>query len=174
MKAWIRDNYYMEEIPAKRLKDNALLHIFPVKDDPAETIPSQRDDGIETILWHREKYEVFSIDLTWDNSTTNTTSPTSFKPTRPPHGFVEALNDYCYDYYKHYDGYPVEFEYKDKVYNYEYFVDYLHPHKTKAMPTTISPDAALYGGQCRNDITDFYCNICAEYFDTLEELNTHD
>ena len=136
MKAWIRDNYYMEEIPAKRLKDNALLHIFPVKDDPAETIPSQRDDGIETILWHRE---------TWDNSTTNTTSPTSFKPTRPPHGFVEALNDYCYDYYKHYDGYPVEFEYKDKVYNYEYFVDYLHIHKTKSMPTTISPDATIYG-----------------------------
>jgi len=127
MKAWIRDNYYMDEIPAKRLKDNALVHIFPVKDDPAETIPSQRDDGIETILWHREKYEVFSIDLTWDNSTTNTTSPTSFKPTRPPHGFVEALNDYCQDYYKHYDGYPVEFEYKDKVYPYEYYVDYISP-----------------------------------------------
>ena len=133
MEAWIRDNYYMEEIPAKRLKDNALSHIFPVKDDPAETIPSQRDDGIETILWHREKYEVFSIDLTWDNSTTNTTSPTSFKPsksatvlpTHPSNGFIEALNDYCQDYYKHYDGYPVEFEYKDKVYPYEYYVDYI-------------------------------------------------
>ena len=125
MKAWIRDNYYMEEIPAKRLKDNALLHIFPVKDDPAETIPSQRDDGIETIEWHGDKYEVFSIDLTWENSTTTTTSPTSFKPARPPHGFVEALVDYCRDYYIHYDGYPVEFEYKDKVYPYEYYIDYL-------------------------------------------------
>jgi hypothetical protein len=133
MKAWIRDNYYMEEIPAKRLKDNALLHIFPVKDDPAETIPSQRDDGIETIEWHGDKYEVFSIDLTWENSTTTTTSPTSFKPsksatvlpTHPSNGFIEALNDYCQDYYIHYDGFPVEFEYKDKVYPFEYFVDYI-------------------------------------------------
>ena len=39
--------------------------------------------------------------------------------------FVDALNDYCRDYYKHYDGYPVEFEYKDKVYPYEYYVDYI-------------------------------------------------
>jgi hypothetical protein len=143
----------MEEIPAKRLKDNALLHIFPVKDDPAETIPSQRDDGIETIVWHGDKYEVFSIDLTWENSTTTTTSPTSFKPsksatvlaTHPSNGFIEALNDYCQDYYKHYDGYPVEFEYKDKVYNYEYFIDYLYPSETKSMPTTIPSDATIYG-----------------------------
>ena len=126
MKAWIRDDYYMEHIPAKRLSDNALLRIFPVKDDPAETIPSQRDDGIETIEWHGEKYEVFSIDLDWENSTTRV-SPTSFKPARPPHGFVEALVDYCQDYYIHYDGYPVEFEYKDKVYPYEYYVKYLPP-----------------------------------------------
>ena len=47
--------------------------------------------------------------------------------TPPSHGFVEALNDYCQDYYKHYDGYPVEFEYKDKVYPYEYYVKYLPP-----------------------------------------------
>jgi hypothetical protein len=26
---------------------------------------------------------------------------------------------------KEYDGYPVEFEYKDKVYPYEYYVDYI-------------------------------------------------
>jgi len=124
MKAWIRDNYYMEEIPAKRLKDNALLHIFPVKDDPAETIPSQRDDGIETIEWHGDKYEVFSIDLEWENSPSSV-SPSSFKPAKPPYGFIEALNDYCKDYYIHYDGFPVEFEYKDKVYPFEYFVDYI-------------------------------------------------
>jgi len=68
MKAWIRDSHYMEEIPAKRLKDNALVHIFPVRDDPAEQIPSQRADGIETIIWHEDKYEVFSIDLDWENS----------------------------------------------------------------------------------------------------------
>ena len=82
MKAWIRDNYYMEEIPAKRLSDNALVHIFPVKDDPAETIPSQRDDGIETIEWHGDKYEVFSIDLEWENSVTMVSS-TTFRPNNP-------------------------------------------------------------------------------------------
>jgi hypothetical protein len=142
MKAWIRDSHYMDEIPALRLKDNALLHIFPVKDDPAEQIPSQRDDGIETILWHGEKYEVFSIDLEWENSASRV-SPTSFKPARPPHGFVEALNDYCQDYYKHYEGYPVEFEYKDQVYNYEYFFEYLSP--LRRIPTTIPRDAKLYG-----------------------------
>jgi hypothetical protein len=83
MKAWIRDNYYMEKIPAKRLSDNTLLHIFPVRDDPADSIKSDykpdlrglvgvaaedRDDRIETILWHGEEYEVFSIDLQWENS----------------------------------------------------------------------------------------------------------
>ena len=123
MKAWIRDNYYMTAIPAKRLSDNALLHISPFKDDPAEQIPSERDDGIETIEWHGEKYEVFSIDLTWENSPTKI-SPYEAQPTK---GFVEALNDYCQDYYKHYDGYPVEFEYEDKVYPYAYFVDYIYP-----------------------------------------------
>ena len=66
MKAWIRDNYYMEEIPAKRLKDNALLHIFPVKDDPAETIPSDRDDGYEQIVWHDLIHLVQSIDLDFE------------------------------------------------------------------------------------------------------------
>ena len=142
MKAWIRDSHYMDEIPALRLKDNALLHIFPLKDDPAEQIPSQRDDGIETILWHGEKYEVFSIDLEWENSASRV-SPTSFKPARPPHGFVGALNDYCQDYYKHYEGYPVEFEYKDQVYNYEYFFEYLSP--LRRIPTTIPRDAKLYG-----------------------------
>ena len=123
MKAWIRDNYYMTAIPAKRLSDNALLHISPFKDDPAEQIPSERDDGIETIEWHGEKYEVFSIDLTWENSPTKI-SPYEAQPTK---GFIEALNDYCQDYYKHYDGYPVEFEYEDKVYPYAYFIDYIYP-----------------------------------------------
>jgi len=121
-----------------------LLHIFPLKDDPSEQIPSQRDDGIETILWHGEKYEVFSIDLEWENSASRV-SPTSFKPVRPPHGFVEALNDYCQDYYIHYDGFPVEFEYKDKVYPFEYFVDYLSPLEEGTEPTTIPRDAKLYG-----------------------------
>ena len=122
MKAWVRDNYYMEQIPALRLSDNALLHIFPVLDDPAEQIPSQRDDGIETILWHGEKYEVFSIDLTWENSSGTLTTPFNNIPTKE---FVEALNDYCRDYYRHYDGYPVEFEYEGKLYPYEHFIAYV-------------------------------------------------
>jgi len=138
MKAWIRDNYYMEKIPALRLKDNALLHIFPVRDDPADSSKSgykpdlrglvgvaavDRDDGIETILWHGEKYEVFSIDLQWENS------PDTITPYKelPSKGFVDALNDYCQDYYKHYEGYPVEFEYEGKVYPYEYYVEYIYP-----------------------------------------------
>ena len=121
MKAWIRDRYDMKPIPSMRLSDNALMRIYPVKDDPAEQIPSQRDDGIETILWHGEKYEVFSIDLTWENSPTKI-SPYEAQPTK---GFIAALIDYCEDYYEHYDGYPVEFEYEDKVYPYEYYVHYL-------------------------------------------------
>ena len=135
MKAWIRDNYYMTAIPAKRLSDNALLHISPFKDDPAEQIPSERDDGIETIEWHGEKYEVFSIDLTWENSPTKI-SPYEAQPTK---GFVEALNDYCNDYYEHYDGYPVEFEYEDKVYPYAYFIDYIYP-SVRDYPVSKEPE----------------------------------
>ena len=123
MKAWIRDNYYMGEIPCLRLSDNALLHISPFKDDPAEQIPSERDDGIENIEWRGEKYEVFSIDLTWENSPTKIST---YKE-QPTKGFIEALVDYCEDYYRHYDGYPVEFEYEDKVYPYEYYEPYLPP-----------------------------------------------
>ena len=43
----------------------------------------------------------------------------------PSSDFVYALNDYCQDYYKHYEGYPVEFEYEGKVYPFEYFIDYV-------------------------------------------------
>ena len=134
MKAWIRDNYYMEKIPAKRLRDNALLHIFPVIDDPAEQIPSQRDDGIETIEWHGEKYEVFSIDLTWKNSPIKITPYVDIgrKPlipfdNVPTKEFVDALIDYTQDSYENYDGDPVEFEYEDIVYPYEYYINYLPP-----------------------------------------------
>ena len=62
MKAWIRDSYYMTKIPAKRLSDNALLHISPFKDDPAEQIPSERDDGIETIEWRGQVFDVPELD----------------------------------------------------------------------------------------------------------------
>jgi hypothetical protein len=154
MKAWIRDNYYMDKIPAKRLKDNALVRIFPLRDDPADATSSQRfptEDRVETIVWHGEEYEVFSVDLQWQNSR-DIISPTSFNPSnpttisndaalygkqeerdksQPTKGFIEALNDYCQDYYIHYDGFPVEFEYKDKVYPFEYFIDYIED-KTNA------------------------------------------
>ena len=140
MKAWIADHYYMTKIPAKRLSDNALVHIFPVVDDPAEQIPSQRADGIETIEWHGEKYEVFSIDLTWKNSPIKITPYTNIgrKPlipfdNVPTKEFVDALIDYTQDYYKHYDGYPVEFEYEDIVYPYEYYINY-HPPSVQDYP----------------------------------------
>ena len=148
MKAWIRDNYYMEKIPAKRLSDNALLHIFPVRDDPADSSKSEykpdlrgrvgvaaedRDDGVETILWHGEKYEVFSIDLQWENSSDTITPHEEF----PTSGFVYALNDYCQDYYKHYEGYPMEFEYEGKVYPFEYFIKYV------SEPEVMEPTVAM-------------------------------
>ena len=85
MKAWIRDNYYMDKIPAKRLRDNALVRIFPLRDTPADGSPSQKfptEDSVETIVWYGEKYEVFSADLQWENSH-DTFSPTSFKPSNP-------------------------------------------------------------------------------------------
>ena len=40
--------------------------------------------------------------------------------------FFEDSKD-LYGVYKHYDGYPVEFEYEDKVYPYEYYIDYVSP-----------------------------------------------
>ena len=53
---YIRDNYFMEEIPARRLSDGRGVHIFPVKDDPAETVAgSNREDT--------ERYEVLTKDL---------------------------------------------------------------------------------------------------------------
>ena len=50
------------------------------------------------------------------------TTPFNNIPTKE---FVEALNDYCRDYYRHYDGYPVEFEYEGKLYPYEHFIAYV-------------------------------------------------
>jgi hypothetical protein len=33
--------------------------------------------------------------------------------------FVIALNDYCKDHFKHFQCCPIEFEYNDKVYQWE-------------------------------------------------------
>jgi len=35
--------------------------------------------------------------------------------------FIEALNDFCSDHYKHFNCYPLEFEYNNKVYKWEEF-----------------------------------------------------
>ena len=35
--------------------------------------------------------------------------------------FIEALNNFCSDHYKHFDCYPLEFEYNNKVYKWEEF-----------------------------------------------------
>ena len=37
--------------------------ITPTKEDPAQLIPSNRDDGYEEIKWHGEVHLVYSIDL---------------------------------------------------------------------------------------------------------------
>ena len=65
MKTWVN-----EDITAYR---GALLiptarkeYISPTRDDPAELIKSPRDDGKEIICWHGSKYEVFSMDLTFE------------------------------------------------------------------------------------------------------------
>jgi len=131
MKTWIRDRQGTEMIASLYNPDGEVkMWIAPTKDNPAETISSDRDDGYEHIVFEGETHLVQSIDLEWENSVSRV-SPTSFKPARHPHGFIEALNDYCQDYYIHYDGFPVEFEYKDKVYPFEYFIDYIED-KTNA------------------------------------------
>lgn len=37
--------------------------------------------------------------------------------------FVKALNEYCKDHYKHFQCYPIEFEYNNVVYQWD---DYQH------------------------------------------------
>ena len=39
--------------------------------------------------------------------------------------FIEALNDYCLDHYKYFKYIPLEFEWKDKVYYFEDYIDYV-------------------------------------------------
>jgi hypothetical protein len=53
----------MSEIPARRLSDGRGVHIFPVKDDPAETVAESSREDTEIILWHGERYEVLTQDL---------------------------------------------------------------------------------------------------------------
>lgn len=38
---------------------------------------------------------------------------------------IEALNDFCLDHYKHFNFYPLEFEYNDVVYNFSEYWAYI-------------------------------------------------
>ena len=40
--------------------------------------------------------------------------------------FIEALNDFCSDHYKHFNCYPLEFEYNNKVYKWEEFSKHIN------------------------------------------------
>ena len=53
----------MSEIPARRLSDGQGVHIFPVKDDPAEAVGNFNKADTTIILWHGERYEVRTQDL---------------------------------------------------------------------------------------------------------------
>ena len=39
--------------------------------------------------------------------------------------FIEALNNYCEDHFKHFNCYPLEFEYQNKIYKWEQFNKYI-------------------------------------------------
>jgi len=64
---WIRDRQNNEMIASLDKPDGEVkLWIAPTKDDPAETIPSDRDDGYEQIVWHDLIHLVQSIDLEFE------------------------------------------------------------------------------------------------------------
>ena len=39
--------------------------------------------------------------------------------------FIKELNAYCIDHFKHFKCYPLEFEYKDRIYKWEEFKKYI-------------------------------------------------
>jgi hypothetical protein len=69
IKTWIRDRQGNEMIASLHKPDGeAVLWIAPTEDDPAETIPSDRDDGYEHIVWHDLIHLVQSIDLEFETN----------------------------------------------------------------------------------------------------------
>ena len=60
---WIRDRQNNEMIASLDTDGEVKLWIAPTKDDPAQTIPSDRDDGYEQIVWHGVIHLVQSIDI---------------------------------------------------------------------------------------------------------------
>ena len=39
--------------------------------------------------------------------------------------FIKELNAYCKDHYEHFNYIPLEFEWHDKVYKFEEYIDYV-------------------------------------------------
>ena len=39
--------------------------------------------------------------------------------------FIEALNNYCEDHLKHFNCYPLKFEYENKIYKWDQFSKYI-------------------------------------------------
>ena len=67
MKTWIRNRQGNEHIASLDKPDGkAVVWIAPTREDPAKTIPSDRDDGYEQIVWHDIIHLVQSIDLEWE------------------------------------------------------------------------------------------------------------
>ena len=64
MKVWIRERQGNAHIASLDKPDgDAVVWIAPTEDDPAEIIPSDRDDGYEQIVWNDVTHLVQSIDL---------------------------------------------------------------------------------------------------------------
>ena len=45
--------------------------------------------------------------------------------------FIILLNDWCNDHYKYFNCYPLEFEYKNKIYKWYEFKKYIDRSKEK-------------------------------------------
>jgi len=66
---WIRDRQNNEMIASLDTDGEVKLWIAPTEDDPAQTIPSDRDDGYEQIVWHGLIHLVQSTDIEQENQT---------------------------------------------------------------------------------------------------------
>ena len=66
---WIRDRQNNEMIASLDTDGEVKLWIAPTKDDPAQTIPSDRDDGYEQIVWHSLIHLVQSADIEQERQT---------------------------------------------------------------------------------------------------------
>ena len=44
--------------------------------------------------------------------------------------FIKALNDFCSDHWEHFECYPIEFEWNNKVYQFEEFIKYVKTRRS--------------------------------------------